>query len=423
MAFYSKTKTGQNLVFGDNSEINLSTLKHRDIASSISSTEILIKPPVGDSNSGFGGGSGGSPLAIGHSKLVIGSPSNSDISSNNGKVYVYDLSGNLEFTLSPTSGSSNIYFGRSVAIGNGRIAVLSYESSAQKLHVYDLRGNYIGETSSGITQNTAFVAIGSGRIVLSSGGRTPTSGQQPEIYDLDGSLLKTLASGSDYNVGDRMCGPVVIKYGKIIGVEASNSYLHKWNMHDLDGQRVNSFGTNNIYDIDFPYDSGFSNTFNNSFGETISAANGKIIFGSSFYNNQEGGIWMFDKDGNYERKIQVTPTPPALNNEQFSKSCAIYGNKVYASSYFNNPGGPGRGAVYIFNIDGSNQQKIFATAETQDYLYFGDQLVANQGTLAVGTYQNKVYVYKINEFYSDYVDEMSNNTHGYKTALTGTPGA
>ena len=74
--------------------------------------------------------------------------------------------------------------------------------------------------------------------------------------------------------------------------------------------------------------------------------------------------------------------------------------------------------------DNANQQKLIAATEPEDYLYFGEKIVANQGTLVVPCgNKNKVYVYKINELYSDYVDEMSNNTHGYKTSLTGTPGA
>ena len=419
MAFYSKTKTGQNLVFGDNSEINLSTLKHRDISSSISSTEILIKPPAGYVGQSFGFGAA---AAVGHGKIVIGSTSNNDISSNNGKAYVYDLNGNLEFSLTPTSSTSGINFGCNVAINNGRIGVLSNENSKVDLYIYDLRGNFIAKKNSAIGNGFPYdgnISIGSGRIVLTSeySHITPDS---MEIYDLDGNLLKTLSSGSDYNVGDTLSGPTAIKYGKIIGWQHTNNdnNPHIWSMHDLDGQRVNTFQTDTNYEIDFPYESAMANDY---FGSSMDAGNQKIIFGAPYYNNQKGAIFIFDKNGSYETKIVGPGTRP---NDQFGSVCAIYGNKIYGGASQNNPGGPGRGAVYIFNTDGSNQQKLIAATEPEDYLYFGEKIVANQGTLVVPCgNKNKVYVYKINEFYSDYVDEMSNNTHGYKTSLTGTPGA
>ena len=66
----------------------------------------------------------GYSVAVGNNRIVVGAYRN-DIGSNadQGSAYIYDLNGNEVGIITASDGAANDYFGRSVAVGSGRIVV------------------------------------------------------------------------------------------------------------------------------------------------------------------------------------------------------------------------------------------------------------------------------------------------------------
>lgn len=109
-----------------------------------------LVPAEADSNDLFG-----YDISIGCGKIVVGAPGRSDGGQRKGAVYVFDLHGNEEFKLSPTTFTSNAdmssNYGATVSVNNNRISVgyaasdISGSSSKGRLYIYDLEGNLLEE--------------------------------------------------------------------------------------------------------------------------------------------------------------------------------------------------------------------------------------------------------------------------------------
>ena len=117
MAFYSGTKTNQNLVFGNKGEIrNLSFASSE--AAIDASTENKITASDGASGDDFG-----NSVAIGNGRIVVGAYLDADNGSQSGSAYIFDLAGTQLAKITASDGAADDLFGYSVAVGNGRIVV------------------------------------------------------------------------------------------------------------------------------------------------------------------------------------------------------------------------------------------------------------------------------------------------------------
>jgi Tol biopolymer transport system component len=132
----------------------------------------------------------GSSVAVGNGKIVVGASRDDDNGTDTGSVYIYDLDGTNETKITASDGTAGDRFGWSVAVGNGKIVVSAYldddiADNAGSVYIYDLDGtNEIKITVSDGAIGDRFgrsVAVGNGKIVVGA-------------YD-DGSLY---VSGSAY---------------------------------------------------------------------------------------------------------------------------------------------------------------------------------------------------------------------------------
>ena len=180
-------------------------------------------------------------------KIVIGAPA--PFANTSGFVYIYDLDGNELSKLTASDGTSNDYFGWSVSVGSGRIVVGAWGnddngSNSGSIYIYNIDGN--GETkivpSDGST-NDYFgysVAVGSGRIIVGSYGKT-VDGKSNQgvvyVFDLDGNLIgNSLFDSDDGGENDNFGYSVGVESGIIIvGARTSqdlednggSSYIYK----------------------------------------------------------------------------------------------------------------------------------------------------------------------------------------------------
>ena len=149
-----------------------------------------ITQPAGYSGTGFG-----RSIAIGSGRLVVGN--SSAIATDRGAVHVWkldetnDFSGTPDFTItSPNPGNFN-KFGWSVAVGDGRIVIgePGLSSSRGRAHVYDLDGNLISAlsaydgTSADFYGNT--VAVGGGKILVGAPSEDEDGINAGAVYHYD----------------------------------------------------------------------------------------------------------------------------------------------------------------------------------------------------------------------------------------------
>ena len=122
----------------------------------------------------------GTSCAIGNGRIVVGAYGNDDNGLTSGSAYIYDLYGNNEIKINAPDGAAGDSFGKSVAIGNGRVVVGApladngSDSNAGAAYVYDLLGNYLFKLLGPVVTTEYFfgtdVAVGAGHIIVGEPG-------------------------------------------------------------------------------------------------------------------------------------------------------------------------------------------------------------------------------------------------------------
>jgi hypothetical protein len=155
----------------------------------------------------------GSSVAIGHSRIVIGSPGdNAGDPLPGGLAYVFDMSGRELYKIQAPSPADGDAFGTSVAIGCKRIVVgAPYDdtpsSGAGSACIFDLQGNHIAMlySENPATSGTfgTYVGISDGHIVVAG---SQSADPYTYIFDLNGNHIETIANASGGSLGDLAIG-------------------------------------------------------------------------------------------------------------------------------------------------------------------------------------------------------------------------
>ena len=154
-----------------------------------------VKITASDAASGDEFGHG---VAIGNNKIVVGSPNASIGSTTSGAVYVYNLDGTGEVKITPSDGSNDDFFGRSVGIGTNKIVVGSpldddATTDAGAAYVYNLDGTgevkITASDASFADQFGTKIAIGNNKIVVGCPFTDDdgNSSGSAYVYNLDGT--------------------------------------------------------------------------------------------------------------------------------------------------------------------------------------------------------------------------------------------
>lgn len=125
-------------------------------------------------------------------------------------------------------------------------------------------------------------------------------------------------------------------------------------------------------------------------GYALAAGNNKVAVGVPLHNNRRGAVYVYDADGTNEIKITTTDSvrDPTQN---FGYSVAIGSNKIVvgAPDYESDPN-PGSiytnqlGAVFIYDLDGTNEIKVLSPV--------GGPITEFGRSVAIDTVNNKIYV-------------------------------
>ena len=234
----------------------------------------------------------GQSIAVGCGKIVVdNSFRNTGATGIGGAIYIYDLDGTNEVYIPNPDSSSDAtpYFGQSVAIGNGRIIVGNRSSNKLgKMHIYDLNGNSIGivtapnESDGSVADGYGkSVAVGSGRIIVSDYGYRVGnyfSAGQVYLYDLYGKQIGIMTA-QQYTEGTDFFGEddIIIRGNKIfISYAHHNDYRGNVHVFDLDGNFIEILSNPN------------GGSSSDNFGQSIAVGFGRVAISAPFEDHTTG---------------------------------------------------------------------------------------------------------------------------------------
>ena len=121
----------------------------------------------------------GISVAVGSGRIVVGAPWDDDSGNFSGSAYIFDLDGTQLAKITASDGAANDEFGYSVAVGSGRIVVGANRDedngyASGSAYIFDLDGTQLAKiTASDSASSDNFgrsVAVGLGRIVVGAVG-------------------------------------------------------------------------------------------------------------------------------------------------------------------------------------------------------------------------------------------------------------
>ena len=244
----------------------------------------------------------GASVAVGSGRIVVGAP---ERNLSRGGAYIYDLDGNEVDIITASDAAAYDRFGESVAVGSGRIVVGAYadnvgiKTDQGSAYIFDLNGNQLGTITA--SDGAAYdyfgrsVAVGSGRIVVGASGDDIGSNSNQGsayIYDLNGNEVGIITA-SDGAAGDIFGYSVAVGSGRIVvGASGhnvgSNSNQGAAYIFDLNGNQLGIITASN-------------GTANAYFGNSVAVGSGKIVVGA-YHDNEvaadAGSAHIFDLNGN-----------------------------------------------------------------------------------------------------------------------------
>jgi len=198
----------------------------------------------------------GESVAVGCDRIVVGASGDSDNGSYSGAAYIFDLDGNQLAKIKPSDGDIGDYFGRSapfasgtsgVAVGSGRICVGAYGDDdngtySGSAYIFDLDGTQLAKIDANDGAAGDYfgrsVAIGSGRICVGAylDDDNGSNSGSAYIFDLDGTQLAKI-DANDGAAGDNFGAAISVGCGKICvgaygdGSSAGAAYI--WDTPDV----------------------------------------------------------------------------------------------------------------------------------------------------------------------------------------------
>jgi predicted amidohydrolase len=299
----------------------------------------------------------GQSVAVGSGRIVVGAWQDDDNGSGSGSAYIFDLDGTQLAKITASDGASNDYFGESVAVGSGRIVVGAYYddddgSLSGSAYIFDLDGTQLAKiTASDAATGDQFgrsVAVGSGRIVVGAYRDSDNGGASGSayIYDLDGTQLAKITA-SDGAALDYFGYSVAVGSGRIVvgayqdddnGSNSGSAYIF-----DLDGTQLAKIKASD-------------GASNDNFGRSVAVGSGRIVvgaYGDDDDGSLSGSAYIFDLDGTQLAKIKASD---AATGDQFGGSypgsVAVGSGRICVGSY-DSDNGFGSGSAYIWDTPNS----------------------------------------------------------------------
>jgi len=204
------------------------------------------------------------------------------------------------------------------------------------------------------------------------------------IYDMDGSNMVEVTS-SDASGNDRFGSQLEINSTKIIVGAPYAGPIHQQ-------------GSVYVYDLDgtnevkiTASDGAYGDQFSTWGGLTVSES--KIFVGSGNHDNKRGALYIYDMDGSNEVKVQSSDN---AQNDEFGYIVVASETKVVATA----AGSGAHGAAYIFDHDGTNEVKVEPSVDSRNNAFGGASAAINDTHVAIADrafngQKGAIYIYNI----------------------------
>ncbi len=338
------------------------------------------------------------PAAFGHAVgmdddyVVIGSRNALIGGVDIGAAYVYDRNTGVElYQITPPDGASDNKFGFAVAVQNGIAFIGSPHHDVAgtengEVYIYDLStGLEIGRLAPTVLADDGHFGIGvdvEGNIaVVGAFTRSPLGTDSGEVFVFDwttGTQLHALTA-SDGAAGDKLGWTVAIDGGKILagadfdgdlGVESGSAYI----FDAATGAELHKL---------LPSDGATGDHF----GWKLDMENGLAVVGSQYHDlvgaQDAGAVYAFDvATGNQLAKYTA---PDASAADEFGFSVDLDGTRLVVGAPYQDSADANAGAVYVLDAaTGALEIKWLAgDAEASDL--FGASVLLDGDTMIVGS--------------------------------------
>jgi hypothetical protein len=289
----------------------------------------------------------GSSVAISGDLSVVGAPRED---SNRGAAYVFTRSGNTWSQRAKLTGSgraANDYFGTSVSISGGSIAV-----------------GAPGFGTAGSIPGATHVFVGSGSSWTEQAKITASDGEFKDQFGYSVSLSgDTLLVGA---ITDQILANQQQGSAYVFTRSGSNWTQQGGKLTASDGAQWDLFGVSVSLDGD--------TAIVGSFGDELPGA------------FDGGAAYIFTRSGTTWTEQQKLSPPTAVNNANFGNQVAISGETVAVASYRNTGTVAGQGLVYVYTRSGStwSLQQTLAASDGATGDNFGYSVSLSGDLLAVG---------------------------------------
>ena len=336
------------------------------------------------------------PTPTGPSKFVVGAWMKNN---NAGAAYIYNSDGTGEVKLTASDGAGNDRFGRSVAVSDTKIIVgAPYDddsgSTSGSVYVYNTDGT--GEqkilASDGASGDSFgwSVAMSDSKIVVGArGDDNPTDSGSAYVYNTDGTGELKITASDAAQSDDFGTSVAVTDTHIVVGAPR-------------DDDAGSSSGSAYIYNLDGTGEvkiTASDGARDDYFGQSVAISGTKVIvgaWGNDDAGSSSGSAYVYNLDGTGEQKITASD---AAQSDQFGTSVAISDTKIVVAA---SGDGGNKGAVYVYNTDGTGEQKITAS-DGADGDRFGSS-VAIQGDKIIvgarfdddaGSWSGSAYIYNL----------------------------
>ena len=328
--------------------------------------------------------------AIGHNKIVIGDYGFYDYDASitgiagtyMGAAYLFDINGNPLRRIDAPDTVNNDTFGQVVEIDSNKIIIgdpLYHGTHADQgaVYVFDMDGNYERK----ITLSSPAVNDDWPQAMAADNGKIFTSDRKNNVYihNLDGTGEIKIGINSLTNSGNGSFGdfPIAAGNGKFVVGDYGNAYI------------FNQDGTGEIY---LPDPTGSTGSY---YGDQVAIGGNKVFVADPFWENASGDyvgkVYCYDMSGANRSDIVTTDAVPDVFYDTYNaydkKLVASDDYVWYGAEYYDI--GDVRGAVYRWDIDGSNNVRIDPPSDDDNH-YYGQMISVdkNSGKFIVGEGDN-----------------------------------
>ena len=393
---------GGNAYF--NGEIaDLRAVKGKAVYSSNFSTPTL---PVGDYSVLL-------PPVIDAGYIVTAAFRNQDNGPFSGSVYVYDGNGENEVKILSSDNVAYQMFGYQVDTNGSKVVVAAKDDSnsngtkAGSVYVYDMDGTnevkLLANGSSGNTKVGWKITCSENKVAASAFGSTTVW-----IWNLDGSGQTQISTpvfrgelamsdntlivvGQDYQNanGDARAFRYDINTGQLLGTHDNiespfkvdaNGSKYVISSHNDTVNGVTAAGQIYVYDMDGSNEiviSASDASTDQVFGHDVAISDTKIA--AITYRDPSpdnlAAVYVYDLDGSNE--VKITPSNALVGTEMpFGYTVELSGTKVIVGDQNDDTEANNAGALFIYNLDGTGEQ-IITTTDADEYDYVGLSLGAS----------------------------------------------